>query len=41
MPDITKQKDILQANNSNEDILKMLDSNLDKVSGEILAKLNF
>ena len=40
MPDITKQKDILQANNSNEDILKMLDSNLDKVSGEILAKLN-
>ena len=40
MPEIAKQKEILQENNSNEDILKMLDSNLDKVSGEIIAKLN-
>ena len=39
MPEIAKQKEILQENNSNEDILKMLDSNLDKVSGEIIAKL--
>ena len=43
MPEIAKEQEKVALNNdnkNNEDILKLLDSNLDKVSSDIISKLN-